>query len=99
MEISRKPLNASQSPGNLSANGRQDAVQLLEKARADTDAVLKALGTQPSGLSETEADSRLKQFGTNEIAREKHQSARCASWAMSKIHWFFCSWRWVCFPF
>jgi Mg2+-importing ATPase len=47
----------------------------LEKARADTDTVLKELGSQPGGLSEAEADSRLKQVGTNEIAREKHQSA------------------------
>jgi Mg2+-importing ATPase len=47
----------------------------LEKARADTDAVLKELGSQLGGLSEAEADSRLKQVGTNEIAREKRQSA------------------------
>jgi Mg2+-importing ATPase len=47
----------------------------LEKARADTDTVLRELGSQPSGLSEAEADSRLKQVGTNEIAREKRQSA------------------------
>jgi Mg2+-importing ATPase len=47
----------------------------LEKARADTDAVLKELGSQLDGLSEAEADSRLKQVGTNEIAREKRPSA------------------------
>jgi Mg2+-importing ATPase len=47
----------------------------LEKARADTDTVLKALGSQLGGLSGAEAASRLKQVGTNEIAREKHQSA------------------------
>ena len=47
----------------------------MEKARAGTDAVLKELGSQPGGLSEAEAGSRLKQFGTNEIAREKRQSA------------------------
>jgi Mg2+-importing ATPase len=46
----------------------------LEKARADTDTVLKELGSQLAGLSGTEADSRLKQVGTNEIAREKRQS-------------------------
>ena len=50
-------------------------MQLLEKARADTDTVLKEIGSQVSGLSKAEAESRLKQFGTNEIAREKHQSA------------------------
>jgi Mg2+-importing ATPase len=48
---------------------------LLEKSRADADTVLKALGSQLGGLSEAEASSRLKQVGTNEIGREKHQSA------------------------
>jgi Mg2+-importing ATPase len=47
----------------------------LEQARADTDTVLKELGSQLGGLSQAEAESRLKQVGTNEIAREKHQSA------------------------
>src|SRR5450756_57701 len=76
MEMSRKTPNASQHPGNLPVeNGAHYSVQLLEKARADTDSVLKELGSQLGGLSEAEADSRLKQFGTNEIAREKRQSA------------------------
>ena len=56
-------------------NASQYSVELLEKARADTDAVLKELGSQLAGLSEAEADTRLKQVGTNEIAREKRQSA------------------------
>src|SRR5665647_2953615 len=76
MEISKKTLNASQHPGNLSGrNGAHYSVQLLEKARADTDTVLKELGSQLNGLSEAEAGSRLKQVGTNEIVREKRQSA------------------------
>src|SRR6202795_1331760 len=76
MEISKKTLNASQRPGKLPGGTRAHySVQLLEKARADTDTVLKELGSQLSGLSEGEADSRLKQVGTNEIAREKRQSA------------------------
>ena len=63
-------------PGNLAGGkGAHVSDQLLEKARADTDTVLKELGSQLGGLSEAEADSRLKQFGTNEIAREKRQSA------------------------
>jgi Mg2+-importing ATPase len=56
-------------------SGAQYSVQLLEKARADTDTVLKELGSQLGGLTGAEADSRLKQVGTNEIAREKRQSA------------------------
>src|ERR1019366_1233172 len=36
---------------------------------------LKELGSQLAGLSVPEADSRLKQVGTNEIAREQRQSA------------------------
>jgi Mg2+-importing ATPase len=55
--------------------GAQNSVELLEKARADADTVLKELGSQLGGLSQAEADSRLKQVGTNEIAREKRQSA------------------------
>ncbi|MGA2679070.1 MAG: magnesium-translocating P-type ATPase [Sedimentisphaerales bacterium] len=75
MEISKKTMNASQQPGNLpGGNGTHYSAELLEKARADTDTVLKELGSQLNGLSETEADSRLKQVGTNEIAREKHKS-------------------------
>jgi Mg2+-importing ATPase len=58
-----------------SGKGAQYSVELLEKARADADTVLKELGTQLGGLSGAEADSRLKQVGMNEIAREKRQSA------------------------
>ena len=76
MDTSKKPLNATKDPGNLpGGNGAHSSVELLEKARADADAVLKELGSQPGGLSEAEAGSRLKRVGTNEIAREKRQSA------------------------
>ena len=64
---------ATTKPAN--ANESQNSVQLLEKARADTDTVLKELGSRLEGLSDSEADSRLKQYGTNEIAREKRQSS------------------------
>jgi Mg2+-importing ATPase len=59
----------------ISRNGSHHSAELLEKARADTDTILKGLGSQLSGLSEDEAADRLKQVGTNEIAREKRQSA------------------------
>src|SRR5512140_1632345 len=76
MEDSKKTINAPEQTGNLSGdNEAQYSILLLEKARADTDTVLKDLGSQLDGLSLAEAESRLKQVGTNEIAREKHQSA------------------------
>ena len=56
-------------------NEAQHSGQLLAYARADTDTVLTELGSQLSGLTEAQADSRLRQVGTNEIAREKHQAA------------------------
>jgi len=62
----KKPANVNES---------QNSVHLLEIARADNDTVLKDLESQLDGLSNSEADSRLKQYGTNEIAREKHQSS------------------------
>ena len=49
--------------------------ELLEKARANTETVLRELKSRLAGLTQAEADSRLKQYGLNEIAREKHQSA------------------------
>ena len=54
-------------------NGAQNSAELLEKARADADTVLKELDSQLGGLTQSEADVRLKQIGTNEIAREKRQ--------------------------
>jgi hypothetical protein len=42
MEIPKKILNASNRSGSLpGGDGAHDSVQLLEKARTDTDAVLK----------------------------------------------------------
>ena len=69
---------AEKSPPSNPTTAKTSTVasaQLLEKARADPDTFLKELGSQLGGLSEAEADSRLKQVGTNEIAREKRQSA------------------------
>ena len=49
--------------------------QLLDQARADTGTVLQQLASQSSGLTAAVAESRLKQYGFNEIAREKNPSA------------------------
>jgi Mg2+-importing ATPase len=75
MGIAKVTPNSSQHPGKLtSENGAKVSTELVEKARADTDTVLKELASRLEGLSQAEADSRLKQFGPNEIAREKRQS-------------------------
>ncbi len=50
-------------------------VRLMAAARAAGDAVLQSLESQAGGLSPAQAVIRLKQFGANEIAREKRQSA------------------------
>ena len=49
--------------------------ELLEKARPNTETVLRELESRLDGLTQAEADSRLKQYGLNEIARERRQSA------------------------
>jgi Mg2+-importing ATPase len=56
------------------ANKPEVSNQLLEIARKEADAVIKELESRLSGLSATEADARVKRYGLNEIAREKHQS-------------------------
>jgi P-type Mg2+ transporter len=80
-DVKPTALGSRPVPGG---NGAPDSVQLREKARADTDAVLKELGSQLSGLSEADADARLKQVGTNEIAREQRQSALMRLWSNLK---------------
>ena len=76
MEQPKKIPDASLASDSLpGGNETQNSLQLLEKAHVDIDTVLKDLESQTDGLSEAEARSRLKQYGTNEIARVKHQSA------------------------
>ena len=63
-------------PGKLArVSGAQVSDQLLKKARANSETVLRELKSRLDGLSQADADSRLKQYGLNEIAREKRQSA------------------------
>lgn len=76
MGLPTTAMSPAQRPGKLAAgNGAHVSDQLLEKARADTDTVLSELESRLDGLSQAEADDRLKQHGLNEIAREKRQSA------------------------
>jgi Mg2+-importing ATPase len=76
MGVQKTTLNPSQRLGNLPGEkAAHFSDQLLEKARADNDTVLKQLKSRLNGLSAAEASSRSKQYGLNEIAREKRQSA------------------------
>jgi Mg2+-importing ATPase len=72
MSLPTKPLNKAGVPP--AAAKPQISNQLLEDAHKESDAVLKELESQLTGLSAAEAESRLKRYGLNEIAREKHQS-------------------------
>ena len=74
MEPAKTNPNLSPRPVDLAGgNETKVSAQLLEKARVDTDTVLKELESRLDGLSQEDADSRLKQYGLNEIAREKRQ--------------------------
>jgi Mg2+-importing ATPase len=65
----------SQPPGHpASGSGATTSAELLAAARADAATVLKELVSRLEGLSQAEADARLKQVGPNEIAREKRPS-------------------------
>ena len=48
---------------------------LLRASRADSKTALQELESRAEGLSQAESGSRLKKYGPNEIAREKHQSS------------------------
>jgi Mg2+-importing ATPase len=75
MEAPQKTPGIGQHPQSLpSGSGAVDAADLLEKARAEADAVFKQVNSRLGGLSETEATLRLKEVGANEIARQKRQS-------------------------
>lgn len=62
-------------PSPKSAGVAHDPARLMAAARADGDAVLHSLESQAGGLSPAQAVVRLNQFGANEIARKKRQSA------------------------
>ena len=75
MEASQKTQSSAQHPSSIPAgSGGLDVAELLERARLDVDTVLKQLDSRLVGLSDAEANSRLKQVGPNEIARQKRQS-------------------------
>lgn len=76
MAVQKTTLVTSQRPVNSpGVNSAHSSDQLLERARPDTGTVLKELESRLTGLSATEAEARVKQYGLNEIAREKRPSA------------------------
>ncbi len=69
-------MSTAAHPGHLTGESvAHVSVELLEKARANTETVLRELESRLDGLTQAEADSRLKQYGLNEITRERRQSA------------------------
>jgi Mg2+-importing ATPase len=75
MEAPNRIANLSKHVDALSVADKSPSFdQLLEKARADSDTVLKEIKSKIGGLSTVEADSRSKRYGLNEIARERPQS-------------------------
>src|SRR5450830_415172 len=74
-------MESSPQPANISTanpTGGEDApisVQLLGIGRADATTVLQQLASRLDGLTQAEADARLKQYGLNMIAREQRLSA------------------------
>ena len=71
--LKTNPNLSQRSVDPAGGNETKVSAQLLEKARVDTDTVLNELESRLDGLSQEDANSRLKQYGLNEIAREKHQ--------------------------
>ena len=67
-------MNAVTTPNHPAGKSARVSDDLIDKARASHDGILKSLETGMNGLSPSEADLRLKQYGLNEIAREKHRS-------------------------
>jgi len=76
MGLAKMTISPAQRPDNRTGGkGAHVSDQLLETARVDSGTVLTELESRLDGLSQGEVDARLKQYGLNEIAREKHQSA------------------------
>src|SRR5664280_3360502 len=72
MTIKSSPQPANTDKAN-SGDGKDAPIsgQLLGMGRADADTVLHQLASRLDGLTQAEADARLKQYGLNTIAREQ----------------------------
>jgi Mg2+-importing ATPase len=75
MNLPRLVLKQLQHPNKLMRGSEIIfSNQLIENAQEHIDAVLKKLESRSTGLCAEEADTRAKQVGLNEIAREKPKS-------------------------
>ena len=75
MSLPKQAPTPSQPPGHpIGGNGTTNSAELLKMARAEPGILLQELASRPEGLSQAEADARLKQVGPNEIARERRPS-------------------------
>ena len=73
------------APGKLveiarGSNGSTPTKKLLNCAYAEAEGVFGLLNSNPNGLAEAEVESRLKDYGFNEVAQEKHQSLLLRLW-------------------
>jgi hypothetical protein len=69
------PADNSLSSAKLSAKAKEHNIRVspavLDAAAKDGDELLRFLHTAPEGLSQTEADSRARTVGPNEVAQEQ----------------------------
>jgi len=68
------------SPVLARGSSPQISKKLVESARVDVAAVLSQLGSTPNGLSQTEVEARLEQYGLNEVAKEKRRTWLARLW-------------------
>jgi len=67
----KEGANASKKPETKSSSSADSSQALIDIARRDVDGVLQLFDTSLEGLTEAEANRRLKKSGLNEIAREQ----------------------------
>ena len=60
-------------PTKRQANGIRVSPLLIEASRKNTDEVFAQLNTSAAGLTQSDAEERLAQYGLNEVAREKRR--------------------------
>ncbi|HEY5298982.1 MAG TPA: magnesium-translocating P-type ATPase [Verrucomicrobiae bacterium] len=71
-------------PSQKSSANQKAADSIRHAAMQETSAVLQQLNTSPSGLSETEAATRLEKYGLNEVAQEKQHGWLQRLWIASR---------------